>query len=173
MIVPGIPSSSFSDPHIPSIGNRRLDLRHGIQKLGQDVQAGDLSGAQTDFAAIQDLQSQTVLKPGTQSNNPVSQLFNQLGSDLQSGNATAAKQELSTLQHEFTSPPVYRFPHHGQSSVNVINQLLSQLGQVLHPGSVAQAQQAYALPGQALGGGSSLFAPLASRDEQAGVSLSA
>jgi outer membrane protein assembly factor BamD (BamD/ComL family) len=74
-------------------------FRQDFQKLGQDLQAGNLSGAQADFAALQKDGPQS--SSATQSSNPIAQGLQQLSSDLQSGNLTAAQQDYSNLQQDF------------------------------------------------------------------------
>jgi len=62
------------------------------------LQTGNLSGAQADFAALQEnsLQSSAM-----QSNNPIAQAFQQLSTDLQSGNLSAAQQDDSNIRQDF------------------------------------------------------------------------
>jgi hypothetical protein len=80
--------------------------------LAQDLQSGNLSGAQQDFSTIQqDIQSQggghhhhSYLQDSSAAQqNPIAQLFSELGQALQSGNLSAAQQAYTTLQQDFQS----------------------------------------------------------------------
>jgi len=51
MSVSGISSTSFFDPQ--GIQNTMQKARQGFQLLGQDLQSGNLSAAQSDFTALQ------------------------------------------------------------------------------------------------------------------------
>ncbi len=124
-----------------------------FQQLGQALQSGNLSAAQSDFATLQQAFSQSAAISGTTSAataNPVSQAFNQLASDLKSGNLSAAQQDYSTLQRDLQSTigtlPTHRFPpdhYKGGISTGQL-QDLNQIGQSLTSSNLAGAQQAYA-----------------------------
>jgi|SRR5580704_4681289 cell division septum initiation protein DivIVA len=88
-------------------------IAQAFQKLAQDLQSGNLSAAQQDFSTIQqDVQAQGggghhhhshgQGSSGAQQ-NPLAQLFSELGQALQSGNLTAAQQAYTTLQQDFQS----------------------------------------------------------------------
>jgi hypothetical protein len=71
-----------------------------FQQLGQDLQSGDLSGAQAIYTQLP--------KPGhgqssSQSGTPIEQEFGNLGQALQSGNLTAAQQDYTQIQHRIES----------------------------------------------------------------------
>lgn len=82
-------------------------LQQAFNQLGQDLQSGNLSAAQQDFANIQQaIQSQA--QQAGQSNghhhhhggggdSQISQLFQQLGQELQSGDLTTAQQTYNSL----------------------------------------------------------------------------
>ncbi|MGB9465273.1 MAG: hypothetical protein WBR10_09180 [Candidatus Acidiferrum sp.] len=85
-----------------------------IAHLGQDLKAGNLSAAQSDFTTLQqDLQQQGAVSGhrrhhqhagGAQASgqqNGSATLFGELGQELQSGNLTAAQQTYSALQQDF------------------------------------------------------------------------
>jgi outer membrane protein assembly factor BamD (BamD/ComL family) len=91
-------------------------LEQAFSQLSQDLQSGNLTAALQDYQTIQkDLQSQasqwSQSTQGTEGagkhhhhggeKNEISQLMNQLGQDLQSGNLTAAQQDFSSLQNIF------------------------------------------------------------------------
>jgi outer membrane protein assembly factor BamD (BamD/ComL family) len=171
MSIAGIASSIFSQ--INALQNtQQTSVQTKFQKLAQDLQAGNLTQAQTDFATLQQN------APASQANgsNPLSQAFSALGSDLQSGNLTGAKQEFATIQQDIQQGAqqggqVHHHHHHsepaqnsntGSSQTNSITQLFSTLGQDLQSGNLSTAQQAYASLQQDLqlfsAGGASLAA---------------
>ncbi len=90
----------------------------------------------------------------TTTSNPIAQTFDQMASDLQSGNLAAAKNDYSTLQQDLQTPG--GTGHHMHShprmrttgvedsdSQNPLLQDLNQLGQSLTSNNLAGAQQAY------------------------------
>ena len=131
-------------------------LKQEFQQLGQDLQSGNLSAAQSDFAALQQNAPQaSTASSSAQTGNPLTQAFQQLSQDLKAGNLTAAQQDYSTIQQDFktqaTQGPTEHHRHlrgsgsggnsEGQSSP--IGQLFSQLGQALQAGNLTAAQTAY------------------------------
>jgi outer membrane protein assembly factor BamD (BamD/ComL family) len=87
-------------------------IAQAFQQLAKDLQLGNLSGAQQDFSTIQqDIQSQGgghhrhshAQDSSAAQQNPVAQLFSELGQALQSGNLSAAQQAYTTLQQDFQS----------------------------------------------------------------------
>lgn len=168
MSIAGIASTLFSQ-----IGNlqssKQTTAQSEFQQLAKDLQAGNLSGAQTDFAALQQNAptSQT-------SGQTLSQAVSALGQDLQSGNLTAAQQDFATIQQDIQQAgqgggQVHHHHHHAQEAQssssnsaqqNTITQLFSTLGQDLQSGNLTNAQQAYTSLQQDLqlftSGGSSL-----------------
>jgi hypothetical protein len=80
-------------------------IAQAFSQLSQDLQAGNLTGAQQDYTTIQqDFQSQAsqMRHPhhhsGGSQESQASQLFDQLGQDLQSGNLSGAQSDFSSLQ---------------------------------------------------------------------------
>jgi outer membrane protein assembly factor BamD (BamD/ComL family) len=146
MSVSGISSSSLSDYNTQSVQNKMQQFQQEFQQLGQDLQSGNLSAAQSDFATLQQYAPQSSSTSSSQSNNPIAQAFSQLAQDLQSGNTSAAQQDYSTIQQDFQSHATDGHHHHhggGGSGANAISQLMSQLGQALQSGNLTSAQQAY------------------------------
>jgi len=130
-----------------------------LQQLGQALQSGNLSAAQSDFATLQAAFSQPATTTGSTSagspSNPVAQAFNQLSTDLQSGNLSAAQKDFSTVQQDLQnhlSTDHFHHHHHlssgggsgDSSSQNSLLQDLNQIGQSLTSSNLAGAQQAYA-----------------------------
>jgi len=130
-----------------------------MQQLGQALQSGNLSAAQSDFATLQAAFSQPATTAGSTStgstSNPVAQAFNQLSSDLQSGNLAAAQKDFSTVQQDLQNNLSSNHFHHHRhlssaggsgdsSNQNPLLQDLNQIGQSLTSSNLAGAQQAYA-----------------------------
>jgi len=152
-----ISSATTPNPH-------KQQVKQGFQLLGQDLQSGNLSQAQSDFASLQQLlpggQQSSLLTPvsSAQSSNPLATAVSQLAQDLKSGNVTAAQSDFATVQQNLqpAGPQAgathgHHHHHHqsdgdsGQSSgqPNPISTLFGQLGQDLQSGNLSAAQQAY------------------------------
>jgi len=151
MSASAILSSSFSNYDNQTVQNRMQQFRQEFQQLGEDLQSGNLSAAQQDFATLQQLGPQgNSTTSSAQSSNPIAQAFNQLAQDLQSGNLSAAQQDYSNIQQDFQNQAQQAEGHHhhhhhggGEGEQSEISQLFSQLGQALQSGSLTSAQQAY------------------------------
>src|SRR5215475_12862552 len=103
MSVSGISSAfSFTSP-INNQQSRIQQFQKEFQQLGQDLQAGNLSAAQTDFAQLQQ---------AGQSSNPIAKTFQKLGQDLQSGNISAAQQDFSALTQSLQNAAHGHHHHH-------------------------------------------------------------
>jgi hypothetical protein len=140
-------------------------IKAEFQQLGQDLQSGNLTQAQSDFATLsQDFPGATQSaansrNAGAAVNNSVAQAFTKLGQDLQSGNLQAAQQDLTNLQQDLqqnSSQQVGRHHghhhHHAESSQasspsqqgNPIAQAFTTLAQDLQAGNLSGAQSAFA-----------------------------
>lgn len=117
-----------------------------FQKLGADLQSGNLAAAQADFATLQQIQAASSTS-SPQSNSPIAQLFNQLSQDLKSGNLSAAQQDYAAIQQDFQNQTSHVHHHHhhdhGAGNGGEITQLFQELGQDLQSGNLSAAQQAY------------------------------
>ncbi len=103
-------SSAFSASDAASFGQMKKDF----QSLTSDVQSGNLSGAQADFATL--LQDAPQLQTAAaSSSSPLASAFSSLSSALQSGDITGAQSALSTLQQSAAAAPHHGHHHHGQS----------------------------------------------------------
>jgi hypothetical protein len=138
-------------------------IKTEFQQLGQDLQSGNLTQAQSDFTALSQIfpgASQSgAVTTNSSTSSTVAQAFTQLGHDLQSGNLPAAQQDYTTLQHDLqqsSSQQVGGHHHHhhhaegSQSSsssssqpANPIAQALSTLAQDLQAGNLSAAQSAF------------------------------
>jgi len=153
MSVAGIFSSGISSYNPQSIQNRMQQFQQEFQQLGQDLQSGNLSAAQSDFATLQQSAPQANSTTSAQGTNTIFQAFTQLSTDLQAGNTTAAQQDYATLQQDLQgqgtqSQGTHMHHHHhhgggGGSQENSITQMFQQLGQDLQSGQLSAAQQAY------------------------------
>jgi hypothetical protein len=158
MSVSGISSNTFNPYQISPNTN---PIQQQFQQLGQALQAGNVSGAQSDFASLQAAFSQSLtgsansIGSSSTAASPITQAFNQLASDLQSGNVSAAQKDFSTAQQDIQntqgtlSPGGFHHHHHGGGGSG-IETLLQELGQTASstsstsaPTTLSAAQQAY------------------------------
>jgi outer membrane protein assembly factor BamD (BamD/ComL family) len=168
MMASGINASGF--PDYATQGNFQ-QIQQEFQQLGKDLQAGNLTAAESDFVTLQqDLPQGSVASASqtstaaasssqtSQGSDPITQAFAQLASDLQAGNLTAAQKDYATLQQDFQSAATkgsegaeghFHHHHHSESSdtkstgSSPIGQLLNELGQELKAGNLTAAQQTY------------------------------
>jgi outer membrane protein assembly factor BamD (BamD/ComL family) len=174
---PNVANTAQSSQNNPS---QFQQIKTEFQQLGQDLQSGNLTQAQSDFVTLSQnfpgasqVAASTTTAAGTAAttgvttappttNNSVSQAFNQLGQDLQSGNLQGAQQDFTNLQQglqQGTSQQVgghhHHHRHHAESSQpsassssaqqsNPIAQAFGTLGQDLQAGNLSGAQSAFA-----------------------------
>lgn len=141
--------SSRSKESSPNGASAFEQIKTEFQQLGQDLQTGNLTQAQQDYATLsQDL-------PGKiqASASPASQAFAQLGKDLQAGNLQAARQDYLTVEHD-AARAAGDHRHHQASELqksslssqsDSVAQALGQLGQTLQAGNLLGAQSAFAI----------------------------
>jgi outer membrane protein assembly factor BamD (BamD/ComL family) len=145
MSIAGILSSVlFSGGGGDAVQKKGSQFQQEFQQLGQDLQSGKLSAAQSDFAALQQLGPNSGSTAQTQTANPIAQDLQQLGQDLKSGDTSAAQLDYAKILQNFQSQVsrAHHHHHHGGGGSEV-SQLLSQLGQSLQSGNLAAAQQQY------------------------------
>ena len=154
MSVSGVSSSSALSQSLQSWQVKAQKIQSEFQQLGQDLQAGNITQAQSDFSSLSQNFSGSV-----QSNSSVSQAFSALGTALQSGNLAAAQKAYSTLQQDVQQTGQSHHHHHhaGGSSENTnsspgsaLGQLLSSLASSLQAGNLSSAQTAYSTLAQGL-----------------------
>jgi outer membrane protein assembly factor BamD (BamD/ComL family) len=118
-----------------------------FQQLGQDLQTGNLSAAQSDFATLQQSGMLPSSTTAAATGNSIAQEFNQLSQDLKAGKLSSAQQDYAALKQDFQSHSIqHRGHHHYQSNStgsDPVSQLMEQLGQALQTGNLTSAQQAY------------------------------
>jgi len=138
-------------------------IKAEFQLLGQDLQSGNLSQAQSDFASLSKdfpggVRSSATSGNATTNGDPLLQEFSQLGRDLQSGNLQAAQQDYANLQKDLqliSGQQAGRHHHHshtegsqsGPSSsqqTNPIGQAFRTLAQDLQAGNLSAEQSAFA-----------------------------
>jgi outer membrane protein assembly factor BamD (BamD/ComL family) len=164
MSISAIAGSIFSQLESLSGPSKRQQIQQGFQQLGQDLQSGNLSQAQNDFATLQQYfpgaQQATAAASttNTQNANPLTAAIAQLSQDLQSGNITAAQSDLATVQQDAQqlgqqqgTGQTHHHHHHGSGAgsdqgsaqQSGISTLFSELGTALQSGNLNAAQQAY------------------------------
>lgn len=142
MSIADISSILFS--HTPqSIQSNFQNFQKEFQQLGQDLQSGNLTAAQADFATLQPEVPLAASTTSSQNTSPIAQAFSQLAKDLQAGNITSAQQDYSTLQQDLQNHGGQAHHYHHGVGGGGISQLLTQLGQDLQSGNLTSAQQAY------------------------------
>jgi hypothetical protein len=155
MSISGISSNSYN-PYQTGAN----PLQQQFQQLGQALQSGNLSAAQSDFASLRAGFSQPSSTTGASSatstssttSNPVNQAFNQLASDLHSGNLSAAQKDYSAIQQETKTPMWFSGPqsidpnHLGGKGGDYLRPKISEIGQDASSSTsnLAAAQQSYA-----------------------------
>ena len=173
MSIAGIVSNSglFQNSVVQQTQNRFQQIQSQFQKLGQDLQSGNLTQAQSDFSTLsQELPnggqfgaSGTSTSAGAAratspiNSNPILQAFQSLGKDLQAGNLSAAQQDFANIQQSAQQAQVAGQAHHSHhhhhaggddsnsnSPVSTLQQDFTSLGQSLQSGNLSSAQQAYA-----------------------------
>jgi len=151
MSVAGISSSNLFNIN-DSRESVQSEMKQEFAQLGQDLQSGNLSAAQSDFATLTQMEPQSTSSSSSSSaasESPIAQAFAQLSKDLQSGNLSAAQQDFATIQQDMQSNAVqsggHRHHHHGggESGQSTISSLFSQLGQALQSGDLSTAQQVF------------------------------
>jgi hypothetical protein len=146
MSVAGISSSSLFNYSNPNIQNNQQQFQQEFQQLGQDLQNGNVTAAQQDFATLQQLGPQASSTLSAQTSNPMAEALNQLGQDLQSGNVSAAQKDYTNLKQDFQNSSHTRAHHHHQphsGDSGEMSLLFDQLGQALQSGNISSAQTAY------------------------------
>jgi hypothetical protein len=149
--------NTFSNPFQLSAANNSYQQQ--IQQLSQALQSGNLSAAQSDFASLKQAFSQpastlgkTPQSPSPTSTVPTHQALDQLDSDLQSGNLSAAQKDVANVQQNLNSAGTIAYSKFhsfsgagsgNSSGQNAALQDLNQIGQSLSSNNLAGAQQAY------------------------------
>jgi outer membrane protein assembly factor BamD (BamD/ComL family) len=144
-------------------------IKTEFQQLGQDLQSGNVSAAQSDFTTLSKNLSTLIQTPAATATStatkptasPLATAFAKLGQDLQSGNLQAAQQDYATVQQDAQQQSASQqvsghhghHRHHTESSqsssssssqqTNPINQAFGALAQDLQAGNLSGAQSAF------------------------------
>ncbi|MFZ0733146.1 MAG: hypothetical protein WAM79_12535 [Candidatus Sulfotelmatobacter sp.] len=143
-------SSLFQQYETQSTQNKNniQQFKQEFQQLGQDLQSGNLSAAQSDLATLEQTGPNSNSTTSGPASSPLAQAFQQLSQDLQSGNLSAAKQDYSTMQQDIQNHAAQTHHHHhgggGGGESSQVSQLFQELGQDLQSGSLSNAQSIYA-----------------------------
>jgi outer membrane protein assembly factor BamD (BamD/ComL family) len=149
-------------------------IQSEFQQLGQDLQAGNLTQAQQDYATLSQNFTPTQSGPTTvatttdaatnSNSNSIAQAFEALSQNLENGNIAGAQQSYATIQQDFQQQQHHgtgeiHHHHHGGGQGNQVSQALSSLSSALQAGNLSSAQSAFATLQQDLeqqfGGGAS------------------
>ena len=117
MSVSAIPGNAFFTPQ--NIEATFQKLQQEFHQLGQDLQSGNLSAAQSDFASLKNLGAQSSTTT-SQNNSPIAQGYNQLAKDLPSGNLAAAQRDFKTIQQDFEINPRRARLRHRSHTVTIM-----------------------------------------------------
>ena len=115
-----------------------------FQQLGQDLQSGNLSAAETDYATLSSQASSAPHIGGTQ----FDQDFGQLAQALKTGSLSAAQEAYKTAQQDLgqgntTQSAMHHHSQRGHGGNEQIAAEFMSLGQDLQSGNLAAAQKAY------------------------------
>jgi outer membrane protein assembly factor BamD (BamD/ComL family) len=155
------PGTAGGNQSIENNPSKFQQIKAEFQQLGQDLQSGNLTRAQSDFATLsQDfpgLNQSTRSASSGATNNPVAQAFTQLGLDLQTGKLQAAQQDFTSLQKDLQNGSGQQVQGHhphrhhqversddSSRGANPIAQAFGTLAQDLQAGNLSGAQSAFA-----------------------------
>jgi len=182
MSVSGIFSSNLFSYESQNTQTGVQKFQQEFQQLGQDLQSGNLSAAQSDFASLQQLGEQAVSSSKTQltsaqESSPLAQAYTQLSKDLQSGNLSGAQQDYANLQQDLQYRLKHVGGHHhhhgGGRQSNEISQTFQQLGQALQSGDLSSAESIYSTLQQDIQGIADTSTPTATGTATNSVSVNA
>jgi hypothetical protein len=155
MSISGVSSSDVFQTSVAQGAQTKFQqIQSQFQKVGQDLQSGNLTQAQADFATLsQELPSaqQAGGSTTTGPTNTLAKAFQALGQDLQAGNLAASQTDFATIrqdaQQQSSGQVQGHHHHHGGGSSqasNTLQQAFTSLGTALQSGNLSSAQQAYA-----------------------------
>lgn len=120
-----------------ALQNQYLQVRNQFKQLGQDLQAGNLTKAQSDFVTLSQAAASQL-----GGSSPIAQALNNVGKALQSGDLSGAQQAFSPVAKVGASAVSHH--SHVPPMGAKLTQGLDQLGQALQSGNLSAAQQAFA-----------------------------
>jgi outer membrane protein assembly factor BamD (BamD/ComL family) len=141
-------SNLFQYENQKTQNNNIQQFKQEFQQLGEDLQSGNLTAAQSDFAALEQVGPNSNSTASGPASSPLANAFQQLSKDLQSGNLSAAQQDYTTMQHDIQDHAAQMHPHHHHrgagAEASQVTPLFEELGQDLQSGNLSSAQSAYA-----------------------------
>ena len=157
MSVSGISSSAPLQTSVAhGAQNKIQQIQAQFQKIGQDLQSGNLTQAQADFTTLSQQLPSSQQAANSTSAGPTSTLakaFQTLGQDLQAGNLAASQADFAAIQQDTQqkgSGQTHGHHHHhhsgaepAQQTNGTLQQDLTSLGKALQAGNLSSAQQAY------------------------------
>ena len=155
MSISGVSSSDVFQTSVAQGAQTKFQqIQSQFQKVGQDLQSGNLTQAQADFATLsQELPSaqQAGAATTTGPTSTLAKAFQALGQDLKAGNLAASQADFTTIQQDAqqqsSGQTQGHHHHHGGGSSqasNTLEQAFTSLGTALQSGNLSSAQQAYA-----------------------------
>jgi len=154
MSISGVSSDVFQASVAQGAQNKFQQIQSQFQKVGQDLQSGNLTQAQADFAILSQELPSAQQAGGSTTTGPTSILakaFQALGQDLKAGNLAASQADFATIQQDAqqqsSGQAQGHHHHHGGGSSqasNTLEQTFTSLGTALQSGNLSSAQQAYA-----------------------------
>jgi hypothetical protein len=146
MSISGVSSSDVFQASVAQGAQTKFQqIQSQFQKVGQDLQSGNLTQAQDDFLpSAQQAGASTTTGP----TNTLAKAFQALGQDLQAGNLAASQTDFATIQQDTQqqSSGQAQGHHHGggtSQASNTLQQAFTSLGTALQSGNLSSAQQAY------------------------------
>ncbi len=157
MSVSGISSSAPLQTSVAQGAQNKIQQTQAqFQKIGQDLQSGNLTQAQADFTTLSQQLPSSQQAANSTSAGPTSTLakaFQTLGQDLQAGNLAASQADFAAIQQDTQqkgSGQTHGHHHHhhsgaepAQQTNGTLQQDLTSLGKALQAGNLSSAQQAY------------------------------
>lgn len=124
--------------------NAERTAEQDYTQIGKDLQAGDLTNAQSAYSNLEQLVQAYPGPSGPSSNTPtaIQSDFATLGQDLQAGNLTQSQGAFTQLQNDIQAAT--------QNPVQQVQQDYTQLASALQSGNLTGAQSAFAALEQAL-----------------------
>jgi hypothetical protein len=155
MSISGVSSSDVFQASVAQGAQTKFQqIQSQFQKVGQDLQSGNLTQAQADFATLSQELPSALQAGGSTTTGPTNTLakaFQALGQDLQAGNLAASQTDFATIQQDAqqqsSGQAQGHHHHHGGGSSqagNTLQQAFTSLGTALQSGNLSSAQQAYA-----------------------------
>jgi len=139
-------------------------IQTDFQQLGWDLQSGNLTGAQQDFATLQQALPSGQSQSQQNTASPITQAFTALSQALQSGNLQDAQTAFATLQGDIRQQQgagqVRHHHHHGGGDNNSSQSTASAATQQTNPVATAFGALSQALQSGNLSGAQTAFATL-------------